>query len=216
MTIWRKPTPLTGAYNAIVCFPAPILEGSLPVTVTEPDALATPVPITRGVEATTSCTVSPGMKPVYVTVIFPPVNIGDVDNNARGKALMTANDGALDTLTAAVSTVVLVTGTVVVVTGTVVVVTGTVVAGASEIANDRETTEAAKYIPPPAWLATRVHVPEVNIVTWNPDTLHTDCVEEVRVTARVESEVAVTVKGDAEYSRSGSAPTVIIWVIRTN
>ena len=133
-TTCLKPTPLIGAYNAIVCFPAPRPDGRISVTVTEPDALATPVPITRGVEATISCTVSPGVNLVYATVIFPPVNIGDVDNNARGKALMTANEGALDTLT----------GTVVVMTGTVVVVTGTVVVDASEIANDRETIGAAR------------------------------------------------------------------------
>jgi len=64
VTVWRKPVPLDGAYNATVCSPTPMVNGSSPLTVTEPDSFATAVPMTSGVDAMTSCTVSPGLNPV--------------------------------------------------------------------------------------------------------------------------------------------------------
>ena len=53
---------------------------------------------------------------------------------------------------------------------------------------DLVTDAAAEKAPFPAWLATRVHVPETSLVTVHVDatkaTEHTDAVEEVTVTAR--------------------------------
>ena len=54
-----------------------------------------------------------------------------------------------------------------------------------------------------------MQVPPVSIVTVKPDTVHTDSVNEVTVTVKPESDVAVTVNGDAEYSRLFGCVNVI-------
>lgn len=56
-----------------------------------------PDPMTRGVEATINCTVSNGLKPPKVTVIFSPVEIdvsATIGVDAAGSARTTASAGA--------------------------------------------------------------------------------------------------------------------------
>ena len=54
---------------------------------------------------------------------------------------------------------------------------------------------AAKYVALPAWLAEMVHVPSVSIVTFEPETEHTDKVVAVNVTGSPEDAVAVSAIG---------------------
>lgn len=128
LMVWRKPIPLTGAYKASVCFPIPKFDGILPVMVTRPDRLAIPVPMRRGVDATNSCTFSPGTKPLCVATIVAPANIGDSDNFERRNALITFS---IDTLGA---TTVVVVDAIVDVVDAIVDVDGTVVVTTTDAA----------------------------------------------------------------------------------
>ncbi len=80
--------------------------------------------------------------------------------------------------------------------------------------NDRTTSVALKWVESPIWPAVNVHSPAVSIVTWKPDTVHTLVVDDVNVISKLESDVAVTVKGVAENTRPVGALIVIVCATR--
>jgi hypothetical protein len=73
----------------------------------------------------------------------------------------------------------------------------------------------AKVVLPP-WLATTVHVPIVSKVMVDPlvpPAVHTVGVVVVKVTARPEEAVALTVSGDWVVERLASVANVIVWAL---
>jgi hypothetical protein len=64
----------------------------------------------------------------------------------------------------------------------------------------------------PAWEAWIEHVPVLTTVTLAPDTVQTGAVLEVKLTARPEDEVAVTVNGLAPSALFGRGRNVMVWV----
>ena len=59
--------------------------------------------------------------------------------------------------------------------------------------NERVTWVAAAYVEFPGWLAARVQVPALRMVTTKPETVQTDGVLEVNATVRFESAVGAKV-----------------------
>ena len=55
-----------------------------------------------------------------------------------------------------------------------------------------------------------MHVPVVNIVTVNPETVQTLGVDDDIVTVRVELDEAITVNGDTEYARSSRSANEMV------
>ena len=55
-----------------------------------------------------------------------------------------------------------------------------------------------------------MHVPVVNIVTVNPETVQTLGVDDDIVTIRVELDEAITVNGDTEYARSSRSANEMV------
>jgi hypothetical protein len=67
----------------------------------------------------------------------------------------------------------------------------------------------------PAWSALIVHVPLATSVILRPlvpPVVHTDGVVEVKVTARPDDDVALTVTGDCDICWSSNDPNVIVCV----
>ena len=74
------------------------------------------------------------------------------------------------------------------------------------------TGAAAAKFTSPAWSAWIVHVPAATIVTVVPETVQTAGVSDVKVTPRVEPEVATSSKLPAETVVSATKSKSIVWL----
>ena len=82
----------------------------------------------------------------------------------------------------------------------------------SEIVKERETSDASAYEEFPAAFAFNVQVPAVSIVTSSPTTVQTSSVVDVRMTAKLASDVAVTRNGFDDNSRSAGRLKDSVWI----
>ena len=201
-----------GVDTTISCTNSP---GTKPlnVTLTSPPA-ANELSATRGVLASGKATTTDsagGATVVGVDGATVVVVVGVIVVVVVGNVVVV---GVVVVVVVGVIVVVVVGVIVVVVVGNVVVVVVVVVVvGITDvIVNDRSTSFALRYVESPPWLAVNVHNPALNIVTWKKDTTHTPGVDDTNVTSRSESEVAVTVKGVSENTRSTNALNVIVCV----
>ncbi len=188
-----------------------------------------------------NCTYSKGVKPPNVTVTSSPVAnelSGTSGVSARGKPVTTDSDGGATVVEVVVEVVVdVLFGSVVAVEpdcGAVVVVAlgtelsvgasvvgasvfsvlGVVVVCGSEIVNECMTSFASANKELPATFAVNVQVPTVSIDTSSPATVQTSSVVDVSTTERFELDVAVTMNGVDESSRSTGPVNEMIWAAR--